>query len=159
MNLSDIIFIVAATLNALSAGLFFAWSVSVMPGLARVSDREFVAAMRAMNVAIQNLIFFTVFFGAPLFTVISTVLHYGESARFSLLLAASFVHITGVFAVTVFGNVPLNNRLERLDVKLAADDEIKSARANFERRWNILNHFRAFSATLAFVLIALACLK
>ena len=99
------------------------------------------------------------FFGAPLFLVISTVLHYGESARFPLLLAAAIVHIAGVFAVTIFGNVPLNNALERLELKIAAEDEVKSARANFETRWNILNHIRAFSATLAFILIALACLK
>lgn len=157
--MSDIILIAAATLNALSAGLFFAWSVSVMPGLARVSDQGFVAAMRAMNVAIQNPIFFTIFFGAPFFLVISSVLFYGESSRFWFLLAASLCQIVGVFAVTVFGNVPLNNALERVDPKTASEEAIKIARTNFESPWVFLNHIRAIFATLAVVLIAFACLK
>ena len=38
MNFSNILLVIAATLTALVAGLFYAWSVSITLGLARVSD-------------------------------------------------------------------------------------------------------------------------
>ena len=38
----------------LIAGLFYAWACSVMPGLARTTDRTFVEAMHHMNQAIIN---------------------------------------------------------------------------------------------------------
>ena len=160
MSFSEIILTITATLNALIAGLFFAWSVSVMPGFAGLTDREFVAAMRACNRAIQNPIFFLAFFGAPIFLMISVVLFYGQSTRFALLTAAAFFYLTGTFGFTVFGNVPLNNALERFDPASATDEEIARQRTAFERRWNNLNTVRAFASTLAFTLVAAAaCLS
>lgn len=149
---------ITATLTGLMAGLFYAWSCSVMPGFARLSDREFVAAMQAGNRAIQNPVFFAAFFGAPLFLIVSTVLFYG-SARFYPLLAASVIYLTGNFGVTIAGNVPLNNRLETFDSNSATDEEIKRQRANFERRWTNLNHIRAVASTIALILVVIVCLN
>lgn len=159
MTLASIILIITAVLTALMAGLFFAWSCSVMPGLARLSDKEFVAAMQAMNQAILNPVFFAAFFGAPVFLVISTVVYYGEFGRFRFIAGATVVYAIGNFGVTVFGNVPLNNALERLDLKSAGDEEIARHRASFERPWNYLNHIRAVSSTLALILVVIACLN
>ena len=159
MNLPNVILIIAATMTALMAGLFYAWSCSVMPGFARLADREFVSAMQATNRAIQNPIFFAAFFGAPVFLVISAVLFYDQSTRFSLLLAATNVYFVGTFGVTVFGNVPLNNRLDRFDLETAGVEEIAAQRANFERRWNNLNTIRTVSSTAALVLVLIACLN
>src|SRR4051812_41285218 len=48
----------AATLTTgLMAGLFYAFDVSVMPGLSRTDDRTFVTAMRSINEAIENPLF------------------------------------------------------------------------------------------------------
>ncbi|WP_278021525.1 hypothetical protein [Flavobacterium ginsengisoli] len=47
MKLTDIILIIAATFTALMAGLFFSYSVSVMLGLGKLNDKEFLNAMRA----------------------------------------------------------------------------------------------------------------
>jgi uncharacterized membrane protein len=159
LTVANFILVLTATLTALMAGLFFAWSCSVMPGFARLSDKEFVSAMQAMNRAIQNPVFFAAFFGAPIFLVISTVLHYGESVRFALLSAAAIVYLTGNFGVTIFGNVPLNNTLDRFDLKSATDEEIARQRANFERRWSNLNHSRAVASSVAVILIVIACLN
>jgi uncharacterized membrane protein len=159
LNIYNVILIIAATLTALMAGLFYAWSVAVMPGFARLKDREFVAAMRATNRAIQNPVFFAAFFGAPVFLVISTVLHFNQSGRFWFLLAAIVIYLTGTFGVTIFGNVPLNNTLDRFDLDSATDEETARQRANFERRWNNLNMIRAVSSTLAVILSVIACLN
>jgi uncharacterized membrane protein len=39
------------------------------------------------------------------------------------LLAATVIYLIGVFGVTVFGNVPLNNTLERFNLDSASEKE------------------------------------
>src|SRR5687767_8188759 len=153
------ILVIAATTTALMAGLFYAWSCSVMLGIARLSDKEFISAMQVTNRAIQNPIFFAAFFGAPVFLVISTVLFYGEPQRFWFLLAATIIYLIGTFGVTVFGNVPLNNTLDRFDLETVAEEEIAEQRVNFEGRWNNLNTIRTVSSTLALIFVVIACLN
>ena len=55
--------LVAALGCGLMAGLFFAFSVSVMKALARLSSAEGIAAMQSINVAIINPVFVAAFFG------------------------------------------------------------------------------------------------
>jgi uncharacterized membrane protein len=159
MTAANILLIITATASALMAGLFFAWSCSVMTGFARLPDKEFIAAMQATNRAIQNPIFFAAFFGAPFFLIISTFWFYGQTMRFWCLLVAGLIYLTGTFGVTVFGNVPLNNALDGFNLESAANEEIARQRANFERRWNNLNTIRTVSSTLAFILVVIACLN
>lgn len=159
MTASNIILVIAAATTALMAGLFYAWSCSVMLGFARLKDREFVSAMQKTNRATLNPVFFASFFGAPIFLVISIVLHYGQSPRFTFLLAATVIYLVGTFGVTMFGNVPLNDRLDRFDSESASDEDIARQRKSFENRWNNLNHIRAVSSTLAVVFVAIACLS
>jgi uncharacterized membrane protein len=158
MNTINIILLIAAVLTGLSAGLFYAWTCSVMPGFARLNDREFVAAMRQTNKAIQNPVFFASFFGAPIFLMISAYLHYG-TPRFPFLLASGLIYLTGTFGVTVFGNVPLNNELDRFEPKAAAAEEITRARNRFERPWNRLNTIRTVSSAIALILAIISCLS
>lgn len=159
MTIANVILVITATLTALMAGLFYAWSCSVMPGFARLKDREFVAAMQAANRAIQNPVFFAAFFGAPAFLIISTVLFYGQTPRFWLLLAAAVIYLSGNFGVTVFGNVPLNNTLDAFKMEPATDAETARQRKNFERRWNNLNTIRAAASTLALILVLFAIIN
>ena len=153
MTVSNFILVITTTLTALMAGLFYAWSCSVMLGFARLSDREFVSVMQKTNRAILNPVFFAAFLGAPIFLLISTVLHYQQTPRFTLLLPATIIYLIGNFGVTIFGNVPLNNTLDRFQSESAADEEISQHRKNFERRWNILNHIRAVCSTVAVILL------
>ena len=55
--------LVAALGCGLMAGLFFAFSVSVMKALARLPSAEGIAAMQSINVAIINPVFLAAFFG------------------------------------------------------------------------------------------------
>ena len=49
----------------LLAGLFYAYSVSVVPGLGQADDRTLVDGMQQINEAIENPVFFVGFLGAP----------------------------------------------------------------------------------------------
>ena len=159
MSISNLILVITVTLTGLVAGLFYAWSCSVVLGLARLKDREFVDVMQKTNRAILNPVFFVSFLGAPVLLPVSTYLSYGSSPRFALLLAATVVFLTGTFGVTVFGNVPMNEALDRFDLETANDEETAQARANFERRWNNLNTIRTISSTIALILTIIACVS
>lgn len=115
--------------------------------------------MQSINRAIQNPVFFAAFFGAPIFLPLSAFLHYGQLMRFRFLLAATVIYLIGTFGVTVFGNVPLNNALDRFNLKSATKEETALQRANFERRWNSLNTIRTVSSALAVLLVVLASLN
>lgn len=79
--------------------------------------------------------------------------------RFWFLLAATVIYLIGTFGVTVFGNIPLNNRLDRFNLESASEEETTLQRANFETRWNNLNTIRTVSSTLAVILVVIGCLN
>lgn len=60
----------AAIGSGLMAGLFFTYSNSVMPALARMPPAQGTAAMNHINVVIQNPLFFAAFFGAALLSLV-----------------------------------------------------------------------------------------
>ncbi|GAB3329291.1 DUF1772 domain-containing protein [Larkinella ripae] len=161
MKLANLILVLAGTSTALMAGLFYAYSCSVNLGLGRLSDAAYVAAFQSINRAIQNPVFFLAFFGAPLLLPLSAGLHYNQarSMRFWWLVAASLVYLVGTFGVTVFGNIPLNNQLDSVQMLSASADEIARHRTQFEAPWNRLNTVRTLASTLAVVLVMLAFLS
>ena len=132
-SLFDMILILTGNVTALMAGLFFAWSWSVTLGLRRLSDKEYLSAMQAMNRAILNPVFFVCFFGAALLLPLNAYLEFGRSTsnRFWYLFAATCFYLIGVMGVTVFGNIPLNNALEAFDLKTASTEEMAKSRSNF----------------------------
>lgn len=159
MKIPEIILTITAVLTALVAGLFYAWSISITLGLLRVSDTEYVSVMQSTNRAIQNPVFFAAFFGAQILLPVCLFLFYGQGARFWLLLGAFLIYTIGVMGVTMFGNVPLNNQLDRFEMQNASAQEISTARKNYEGIWNNLNTVRTVSSTLAITLVIIACLQ
>ncbi|MEO1569453.1 MAG: anthrone oxygenase family protein, partial [Pseudomonadota bacterium] len=59
--------------------------------------------------------------------------------------AAPLVYVPTVFLMTVFGNVPMNNRLERLDYR---STEAATYWQIYGRDWTRLNHVRTFGSIL-----------
>lgn len=158
--LPKLILILAAITTALMAGLFYAWSVSVMPGIGRLPDSGFLSAMQAMNRAILNPLFFLCFMGAALLLPAATFLHYSHpvSGRFWLLLGATVCYLVGVMGVTMAGNVPLNNSIDVFNIQTATAAELAKMRADFEGPWNRLNNIRTVCVTLSILLVIMACL-
>jgi uncharacterized membrane protein len=140
----------------LMAGLFYAWSVSVMPGLKKLPDREFIMAMQSMNKAIQNPLFFIAFFGAAICLPVSCLLLFKKplGIDYWLLAGATCIYLAGIMGVTILGNVPLNNMLEGFDIN-APGESISAMRSAFENKWNTLNTVRTVSAILSFSLLVL----
>lgn len=142
-------------LSGLIAGLFYAYSCSVNPGLGRLSDREYLRAMQSINRAILNPLFFITFLGT-LITLPATCIVYWNACGFdstcAMLTAASLVYGIGVFGVTIKANVPLNNKLDKMDLNAGAG-HFSNWRMDFERPWNRFHSLRTMMNLIAFILV------
>ena len=76
ISFKSIILFGAVVLTGLSAGLFCAWSVSVIPGTKRVADLAYLETMQSINRAILNPVFFLIFFGSVVLLSISSIYHF-----------------------------------------------------------------------------------
>jgi uncharacterized membrane protein len=161
MTASNIILFATTICAALMAGVFFSYSSSVVPGLKVLGNAEYIGAMQSINKAIQNPIFFIVFFGIILLYPICTYIHFSNPAttRFWLILSAAIVYFVGVFSVTLFGNIPLNNTLEKFNLLKATSESIALQRSLFENKWNALNTIRTISSFASLALIIIACIS
>lgn len=138
----------ATACMGLMAGLFYAFAVAVMPGLARTEDRTFVASMQAVNRAIENLPFAVTFVGSFVFTGAAAFLQYRVGARAAArwILASLALYVVAM-AITMGVSIPLNEVLAGVDLADAA--ALATARADFEGPWTAANVARALACTLA----------
>lgn len=147
----------AIILTGLSAGLFYAWSVSVIPGTKKVMDVAYLETMQSINRAILNPAFFVIFFGSVLFLTISSVYQFHTNKLvFTLLLTSSITYLVGTVGVTGLGNVPLNDQLEVLKIVGNNSSEIAEFRKYYESNWNRFHLIRTVFAVISFVLTVLA---
>ena len=131
----------------LVAGVFFAFSSFVMPALRRLPAAQGVAAMQSINRLAPTPVFMTALFGTAL-----AALGVAGWAAFSsadrptgLLVAAGALYVIGTIGVTMGGNVPLNNELERLDAERAD----AATWSTWVSRWTAWNHVRTLAALAA----------
>lgn len=146
----------AVAITGLSSGLFYAWSVSVIPGTRKVIDPTYLETMQNINRAILNPAFFLIFFGSLILLCVATVLHFGSNQTFWLLLSAAIIYAVGTIGVTAMGNVPLNNQLDELSLLEISSDKISAFRQFYEVKWNRLHLIRTAFAVAAFLLSVLA---
>lgn len=152
ISINSITLFAAILLTGLSAGLFFAWEFSVIPGTKRIDDRSYVETMQSINRAIINPAFMLIFFGA-LILQIASVFQYRGTTLFWMLLGATLIYLFGTILVTGLGNVPLNNALDSLKLKELSVSQLSSHRANYEQHWNMLHKIRTAFAVLSFILL------
>ena len=157
MGIFQIALILATFLCSLVAGFLFAFALVVMPGIRSLNDREFIRAFQVMDRVIQNNqpIFVLVWVGSVVALVTSAVLGIGQldGAGRQLIVLAALAYLFGVQLPTVTINIPLNNKLQTLDVDAMNDTTKKAARRDFEPRWNLWNSIRAAFASLASALL------
>ena len=144
----------------LMAGLFFGWVVSVIPGLAGLSDRHYVATMQSINRAIVNPLFVVFFIGTVIALAAAAVVHFrhGQTRRGWWLASAAVTYAVGVLGVTVARNIPLNDALDTFDLGAADDAAVAVRRQTYERSWNRWHNLRTAANVVAFSLAAIAAL-
>ena len=163
MGIFQIALILAAFLCSLVAGFLFAFAVVVMPGLKGLSDREFIRAFQVMDRVIQNRqpLFMMVWVGSVLALVTAAVIGIGALDRVDrmLIILATLAYVLVVQLPTLTINVPLNNKLQALDVDAVDEAAQQAAREDFEPRWNRWNAIRTAFASLVSVLLVVLLLQ
>jgi uncharacterized membrane protein len=133
---------------ALAAGVFFAFSTFVMSGLDRTPPATAVAAMQGINRAAPGPPLMAVLFGtAALSLAAAVVAALGDGgAAGGLTVAGAATYLLGAVGVTMAANVPLNERLDRVD----ADGPAAATEwPRYEHRWRTWNHVRTLSSLAA----------
>jgi uncharacterized membrane protein len=152
-DLLAILILLAALGAGLIAGLFFAFSVSVMGALARIPAPAGIAAMQAINVVILNPMFGFVFFGTVLASLGLAVyaLAAGPAGAFWLIAGAA-LYVVGGFGVTMVCNVPRNDALAKLDPSSPAAAGEWSTYVSEWTAWNHVRMIACLAASAAFIM-------
>lgn len=143
---------ITTLITGLSAGFFYAWQVSVIPGTKLVNARTYIETMQSVNRAIINPAFMLIFFGTFLMQILTMYLYRGTSAM-AYLLAACLCYFFGTLLVTGLGNVPLNNGLDLLNIADMSPEQLDKSRLQYELKWNRLHTLRTVFAVLSFILL------
>ncbi len=134
-------------------GVFFAFSSFVMTALGKLQPAEGIRAMQQINIDVLCASFVLLFFGLPLGLVALALMAWrGEAAAPEhYFFWAAAIYCGGSLLVTMLGNVPLNNRLARVD---ADTQEAAQLWRFYQRRWTQWNHLRTLACVLTgFILL------
>jgi uncharacterized membrane protein len=141
----------------------FAFATVAMPGIQNLGDRDFLRAFKAMDLVIQRNqpVFMLVWVGSVVALAIAALLSFwqldGVERLFTIL--AAVVYVFGVQSPTATVNVPLNNKLQALDIDEVNDSSIRQARKDFEHRWLRWNSIRTVFAVVTSALLIVLLLR
>lgn len=144
--------------SAVIGGVFSAFSEFIMAGLLRAGPKSGIESMQAINKTVIPTQFVA---GIFIISIAATVFAFHAYGRFEgaaqiQLIAAAVVYVASVFLMTLFGNVPMNNKLESLD---PSSDEAAAYWQIYGRRWTRLNHVRSIGSVLTAALYVFAALS
>ncbi len=141
--------------SAIVGGVFSAFSEFIMSGLLRAEPAGGIEAMQQINHTVIKTQFVAGILSIPVFSIafgIYAVFMFSGPALVVTILAP-VVFVPSVLLMTVFGNVPMNNKLDSLDHRAA---ESLAYWQEYGRVWTRLNHFRSLGSilTAGFYIIA-----
>lgn len=140
----------AATIaTALVAGIFLAFSDFIMRALTATPEPAAARTMQEINVKVMTTLFMLLFIGlVPALGLLATLVLSTPDAAAAAgwVTASAALYILGCFGVTVVCNVPMNNRLARLE-----SGEAAAYWPVYRRRWTFWNTVRTLASTAASV--------
>lgn len=150
-----VVTLLAAIGCGLNAGVFFAFSSFVMAALKRLPAATGIAAMQSINVLAVTFMFMSALFGTALLCLgLGAWALIGSGDRpTALLVIGPAIYLVGTIAVTIAGNVPMNNRLANLD---ASAPDSAAYWSEYTTAWTRLNHLRTIAALIAAALLTIA---
>lgn len=162
MNFLEVSLILSTLSCSLVTGFIFTYAVIVMPGFSKLNDKDFIRAFQVTDNVIQNNqpLFMLIWIGSIL-SVISTIAFsiFNINADYSILIMSTgFFYLIGVQGLTISIHVPLNNKIQKIDVDKEDELKLNEVRKEFEIKWNYYNRIRtvvAFNVTTLLMLILL----
>ena len=163
MNLLELSMITSAFLCSLVTGFTLIFAVVVMPGISKFEDKEFLKAFQLIDGIIQNNqpIFLLIWLGSivsVLITLFSSIKILGLQDSV-MIISVCCIYLFGVQGITLRIHLPLNRRIENLDINNLDIEKLNEERKNFENKWNYFNKIRTgialFVSLLLFVFITM----
>ena len=155
--------IVSTLLCALVTGFIFTYAVVVMPGFAKLDDRDFIRAFQVTDGVIQNNqpLFMLAWVGSIVSVVATMILGFIEHHGIErwTVITIGFIYLIGVQGITIQIHLPLNNRLQHLEIDEMDSESLSKERNKFETRWNYFNNIRtliAFAVSFSLMLFIYA---
>ncbi|WP_411073450.1 DUF1772 domain-containing protein [Streptomyces sp. cmx-4-7] len=150
--MATLLLALAVVCTGLYAGFLLIFLTGVMPALARLTDAEFVTAMRRINEYVPRAVFLTVFLGVVALPAAALLVPVdGRTDAQKWLLLAGLACAVLNHLVTLGGNIPLNNVLAGAPAGAPA-----AVRAAFEGRWNAFHRVRTALIAVSFGLLTAA---
>lgn len=137
--------------SAIVGGVFSAFSEFIMAALLKAAPACGIEAMQHINRSVIPTQFVAgILLIAPASVLLAAYsVNTVEGAALWALVAAPFVYVPSVFLMTIIGNVPMNNRLDRLD---HASPEAEVYWLRYGRDWTRLNHVRTLGSVVTAML-------
>jgi len=147
------VLLLSTLLCSLVAGFLFAFAVVVMPGIAKLDDREYLRAFQTMDGVVQDNqpLFLLVWVGSVVAVLGAAVLGFRQLAgmdRMVMMIAAA-LYVFGVQLPTIAIHIPLNNAVQRDAV----------SRGDFEPQWVRWNVLRTLCAIFVSALLLVLMLR
>lgn len=139
-------------------GFFYAWVCSTMWGLDAADPRVAIIAMQEMNGSVRNAVFAPAFFGTPFVLGLTALLASRTGARATVLWvgAGAFIYFFGGLILTMLVNVPMNEALGALDIRLDSDlAEAQQIWTDYSDPWKVWNITRTVFSGLALVCVGI----
>ncbi len=138
-----------------AGGVFFAFSSFVMPALRRLPAATGTAAMQSINERALTPPFMAALFGTAAGSAglaAWAALGSGDDVPRGWLIGGAAAYLLGTIAVTIAGNVPLNERL----AAVTPSETDTAAWQEWVSRWTALNHVRTVAGLAASAAFAVA---
>lgn len=144
--------------SALVAGVLQSFSDFVMRGLQRAAPAGGIESMQQLNRTVYRSFFLTSFIllvpvtiGFAIYALLNV---HGLPQR--LIIGAALVYVPTVFIVTAAGNVPMNERLDKLDHNSIEAAEYWCTYGRVWSMWNTIRTIGAIVTSSAYLLAAVS---
>ena len=146
MNFLEISLFLSVLFCALATGFILTYAIVVMPGLSKLDDKAFIKAFQVTDRIIQNNqpIFILIWLGSIISvfsTIIVSIFSLGILEAW-LIIFTSVVYFLGVQVITITIHLPLNRRIQNIDINSTNSQTLSDERKNFEKKWNYFNNIR-----------------
>ena len=146
----------SALLMAFVSGVFLAFSDFIMRSLAAATPGAGIEAMQLINRKVLRSVFVVwllalgpVAMGLGLYAWIAV-----EGPARAWFIAGTTLYVMGTFMVTILGNVPMNERLDRMAPDAA---ETRAYWRQYARGWTWWNHLRTVASGGAALALLVGC--
>lgn len=143
---------------AVVSGVFLTFSDFVMRSLDKTDAPGGIQAMQIINREVFQTLFMILLIGMSVLSPVSMWLAWIElnGPAQDFILAGGSVYLIMVFMVTLLGNVPMNIRLDQMDVSSA---DTANYWSEFYPRWTHINHIRTIGAAASAICFLFATIS